>query len=176
MNNIKDLIFNKWSGGITREIFKDQENFNIRISCAEIYPGENLFSDFTGYKRILKILENDVIIKKNNEEKLLLNQDNLFIFNGSDRVKSKNNDLVLDFNVIYKSEYVEVSFEEIVGSYIINNFYKKENILIFSIKDNSKIFINNDNLKLKKYDFLILNYSNIFKLEGNFILVKFKKN
>lgn len=175
MNNMKNLIPKKWSGGITREIFRDKFDFDIRISCAEIYPGENVFSDFTGYKRILKILESNVIIKKNNDRDLFLNPDNIFIFDGSDTVKSINEDLVLDFNVIYKPEFLQVSFEEIKGVYNLYNFDDQGTILIFSLENDNNLFLNDYNSKLEKYDFLILDSPVEFKLEGKFILIKFQK-
>lgn len=176
MNNIKNLVEKKWSGGTTREIYKDQDDFNIRISCAEIYPGESFFSNFTGYKRILKILENNVILEKNSDENIFLDKNNIFTFDGSDKIKSKNETLVLDFNVIYKSDYYQVSFEEVNGFYYsVENQENKENILVFSIRDGSALFINNCDLKLEKYDFLILDRLTSYKLNGDFILVKFKK-
>lgn len=180
MNNIKNLVEKKWSGGVTREIYRDQEDFNIRISCAEIYTGESLFSDFTGYKRILKILENDVTIERNSDTKIFLNKDNIFIFDGSDKIKSKNENRVVDFNVIYKPEYYQVSFEEIEGSYYSRGNQHREDTLIFSLcegfiqKDESDNFnLNNSELKMEKYDFLFLNNLTNYRLNGKFIVVKF---
>ncbi|MGL6119576.1 MAG: HutD family protein [Fusobacteriaceae bacterium] len=177
MNNIKNIFGKKWSGGITREIYKDQNDFNIRISCAEIYPGESVFSDFTGYKRILKILENEVILQKNSDKKIFLDKNNVFNFDGSDKVKSKNEDLVLDFNVIYNSNFYEVSFEEVNGYYSsVKNKNKGEKVFIFSTEEASILFINNCNLNFQKYDFLLLDFSSSYKLNGNFIVVKFSNN
>lgn len=178
MNNIKNFIKQKWSGGITREIYRDQENFNIRISCAEIDPGENLFSEFVGYKRILKILENSVTLVKNNDRKnkIFLDKTNKFIFQGSDKISSKNEDLVLDFNIIYKLDYAQVCFEEINGTYCsTEDISYGEQKLIFSIENDGIAIINNYNYKFKKYDFLILDHLDSYSLNGQFILVKFKK-
>ncbi|MEI6856043.1 HutD family protein [Psychrilyobacter sp.] len=58
--NLDEMSGKKWSGGITKELYRDIENFNIRISSASIEPGSSKFSDFTRYRRILIILENEV--------------------------------------------------------------------------------------------------------------------
>ncbi|MGL6132236.1 MAG: HutD family protein, partial [Fusobacteriaceae bacterium] len=159
---------------ITREIYKDQDDFNIRISCAEIYSGESLFSDFTGYKRILKILENSVTLQKNSDKSIFLDKRDIFTFDGSDKIKSKNEETVLDFNVIYKSDYYLVSFEEIKGDECwLENSDDSEKVLVFSTENCSELSVDSCFFKLKKYDFQIFNNPVNLRLNGNFIIVKF---
>ncbi|MGL6167495.1 MAG: hypothetical protein ACRC0Y_04310, partial [Fusobacteriaceae bacterium] len=82
-----------------------------------------------------------------------------------------------DFNVIYNSNFYEVSFEEVNGYYSsVKNKNKDEKVFIFSTEEASILFVNNCHLNFEKYDFLLLDCSSSYKLNGNFIIVKFLIN
>ncbi|WP_432205596.1 HutD family protein (plasmid) [Cetobacterium somerae] len=170
IKNVLNLSSKKWSGGTTKELFRDKENFSIRISCAEIYPGESDFSDFTGYKRILKILENNVTLIRNNQY-IYLNNLNIFKFDGDDIIKSKNSQKVLDFNVIYKDDKL-ISLLEVEEKI----FFKTEDkALIFSKQNKNNYYINDIKFNMNKYDFMLLSKGQDLILDGTFIIVSFKE-
>lgn len=166
--NLKDVKNKIWSGGITKELYKDTKDYNIRISCAKIESGENIFSDFTGYRRILKVLEGRVLLKKG-EEEIELIPNKTFIFKGSEHINSKNDLEVLDFNIIYKPEKIKVDIKELTGKNLINF---KGKTLIFSKTNHTTIEINNNFKIMDKYNFLITN-SNKIKTNEDLIAVSF---
>lgn len=170
--NLRDMKNKIWSGGITKELYKDTKDYNIRISCAKIESEENIFSDFRGYRRILKILEGKVLLIKG-EEEIELIPNKTFIFKGSEHINSKNDLEFLDFNIIYNPEKIEVDIKELTGKNFIDF---KGKTLIFSKKNHTTIEINNNFKITDKYDFLITN-SNKIKTNGDLIAISFiKKN
>lgn len=152
IENLKNIVGTSWSGGTTKEIYRDKEDFDIRISSAVIEIGASKFSDYSGYKRILKVLENEVNLKRGNE-RIKLNKENIFLFDGHEDIFSENDARVLDFNIIFKANKMKVSFIEVSKKI---NFITSDKILIFSLEENSKIKINKQLFVLDKYDFIIL--------------------
>ncbi len=170
MKNLNDIEGNRWIGGITKELFRDRKDYNIRISCASIDPGESVFSDFTGYKRILKILEGRVELTRDNKVIDLTPKD-IFVFGGEEHIKSKNNIEVLDFNVIYKTDICEVSLIEIKDEKDLDIEGKK---LILSKSDGVEVEIEDEPQNMTRYDFIITDLTRI-KVRGDSIVVIFKK-
>ncbi|WP_319370622.1 HutD family protein [uncultured Ilyobacter sp.] len=167
IKNIRDVKEKKWSGGITRELYKDKEDFNIRISCAEINPGISNFSDFTGYNRILKILENQVILERG-EQVVYLDKKNSFAFDGSERILSKSKHPVLDFNVIYKKDLISVTLKEVTGKTRIST---GNNLLLLSKEDNTILETKDSARNLKKYDFTTIKGESIISISGDCLVV-----
>lgn len=169
VKNIRDLAFKKWSGGITKELYRDREDFFIRISCAEIDPGESLFSDFTGYERILKILENSVCLTRE-EEEIVLDSKEIFFFDGAEKIKSKNEKKVLDFNIIHREGALEY-FEETEGK---KNIHFKNKAIVFSKGDGNSLERSCEIIRMDRYDFIIFMSGDSIDLYGNFLIVTFR--
>ncbi len=170
--NLKEITGNRWSGGITRELYRDRKDFNIRISSASIEPGSSKFSDFSGYKRILIILENKVTLTRKNKV-IELHEDDLFFFDGKDEIGSKNEKQVLDFNLIWDPQHAEVDLNNICGK---NNLFTGQKLFIFSLDKGSTFNYNSKDYILNKYDFIEIldrEYKNI-KFNGKFILINWK--
>ncbi|MGB6129946.1 MAG: HutD family protein [Psychrilyobacter sp.] len=146
--NYETLKSKKWNGGKTKEYFKDKDDFGIRISSATIDQGVSEFSDFTGYKRMLSILKNSVELNINGIFKTM-NKDSVIQFEGSDKVLSKCDNEIIDFNVIWKEKdfIVKMNRMERDEKIIIDN-----NIFIISLVHNNAIMINNSKIFLNKYD------------------------
>lgn len=170
MMNLKDVECKRWSGGTTTELYRDAEDYNIRISCARIDPGESVFSDFTGYQRVLKVLEGKVLITRK-EKELELTPGKTLVFGGDEHIKSKNDLEVLDFNVIYKAEKTEAEVRELTGEDATGC---KGRTLILSKEDGVTIEIDGGVKVLEKYDFIITD-SNEIKTRGDLIAVVFKE-
>ncbi len=109
----QDYIVNRWSGGITRELFiwpkgssLAKRDFAIRISSAVIDSTGSDFSDFSGFVRYIMPLQGTIDLYRQGE-KMRLEPGKLFRFSGSDKVSSTNTPGAIDFNVIVK-EGVEV--------------------------------------------------------------------
>ncbi len=170
MKNIKNLESKKWSGGITKEIYRDNEDYNIRISCAKIDSGESRFSDFTGYTRILKILEGMAIITRDSKEITLTSKDTFF-FGGEEYIISKNEYDVLDFNVIYKKEILDVEIKDLVDEKVF--ILGGKSLILFTEKKGIIIF-DGASKEMSKYDFLVTDAKEI-ELKGKGIFVNFKE-
>jgi len=170
--NLEEIVGNKWSGGITKELYRDRKDFNIRISSASIEPGSSKFSDFSGYKRILIILENKVTLTKKNET-IDLYEDDTFFFDGRDDIGSENEKQVLDFNLIWDPLNIEADLNKISGK---NNLFTDKNIFIFSVEDGSTFNHNSKDYTLDKYDFIEIldrEYKNM-EFKGGFIVINWK--
>lgn len=168
-DNLKNIKGQAWSGGTTKEIYRDREDFHIRISSAVIEAGSSKFSDYSGYRRILKVLEKEVVLTRGSE-RLNLNRDVTFLFDGHEDIHSENSERVLDFNVIFREDKTRVSFIEVSeGSSLITG----DNILIFSLEDNSKTKLGEQSVILDKYDFILLSEegSKHVELSGNYLIV-----
>ncbi len=105
----KDVPIRKWNGGITRELYRDQDDFGVRISCAEIDPGETSFSDFAGYERILLVIEGNVRLERESGT-VTIDPGQKLHFSGSEKIQSYNTSRVFDFNVIYSPKLYHVIF------------------------------------------------------------------
>jgi environmental stress-induced protein Ves len=170
--NLEEITGNKWSGGVTKELYRDMKDFNIRISSASIEPGSSKFSDFSGYKRILIILENKVTLTRG-DELIDLYENDIFSFDGKDDIRSKNEKKVLDFNLIWNPLNIEISLNKICGK---DNLFTDQNTFIFSLDKGSNLNFNDENYTLDRYEFIeILNreYKNI-EFKGEFILINWE--
>lgn len=170
IKNLNDMPYKNWSGGKTIELFRDQTDFNIRISCAYIDAGESSFSDFSGYKRILHILEGKTALDIQGE-KVLLREGQDIYFDGSQKVTSKNDIEVLDFNIIYRSDTVKVDFYRKTKEISLQ---KVRSMLIFSKEDGTRLYLGDKRLILNKNDFILFD-SEIggCSIEGEFLAVTF---
>ena len=170
--NLEEISEKKWSGGITKELYRDMEDFNIRISSASIEPGSSKFTDFSRYRRILIILENEVRLTRENEL-IDLREGDIFSFDGKDEIRSENEKKVLDFNLIWDPLDVDVNLNKIYGE---NNLFTSQKTFIFSMNKGSNLKINNNDYTLDKYDFLEIvdrEYKNL-KFKGDFIVINWK--
>ncbi|WP_051251622.1 HutD family protein [Psychrilyobacter atlanticus] len=170
--NLEAIVGNRWSGGITKELYRDEKDFNIRISSASIEPGSSKFSDFSGYKRILIILENKVTLTRENETIDLWEEDTFF-FDGKDDIGSENEKQVLDFNLIWDPLNIEADLNKISGK---NNLFTDKNIFIFSLDKGSNLNFNSKDYTLDKYDFIEIldrEYKNM-EFKGEFIVINWK--
>lgn len=170
--NLEEVVGKKWSGGITKELYRDIDDFNIRISSASIESGASKFSDFSGYKRILIILENEVRLTRG-KELIDLCEDDSFFFDGKEDIRSENEKKVLDFNLIWNPLSVDVNLNKIYGE---NNLFTSQKTFIFSMNKGSNLKINNNDYTLDKYDFLEIvdrEYKNL-KFKGDFIVINWK--
>ena len=170
--NLEAIAGNRWSGGITKELYRDRKDFNIRISSASIEPGSSKFSDFSGYKRILIILENKVKLTRGNET-IDLCENDTFFFDGKDDVRSENEKQVLDFNLIWDPLNIEVELNKISGK---NDLFTDKNIFIFSLNKGSTLSFNDEDYTLDKYDFMEVldrEYKNV-EFKGEFIFINWK--
>lgn len=160
--NYKNLESKNWSGGTTKEYFKDQVNFGIRISSAIIDKGVSEFSDFTGYKRILSILKNSVELNINGIF-TTLKKDSVIEFKGSDKVISKCDDEIIDFNVIWDESKIYVKLNDIQKNEKITI---DNSIFILSLVDHNEIKINNSKISLNKYDGYIDTENNLKTIQS----------
>lgn len=105
-----------WSGGTTTELFifpedatVSEQNFEYRISTAQVLVEKSEFTSFPKFNRKLAILEGKLKIQHNQSEWYVLEAGKQSEFNGEWKTRSEGQ--VIDFNVIYSSEYgVEVTF------------------------------------------------------------------
>ena len=167
--NLKDIEGRPWSGGITREIYRDKDDFNIRISSAVIEAGASKFSDYSGYRRILKVLEGEVDLTRGSQ-KIRLDSKKVLLFGGEEEIYSESSSSVLDFNVIYKEDRVNPSLLEVTEK---TTLITRDKILIISLEEESKINIHNKSTTLNKYDFLLFKEKEEKHLElsGNLLIV-----
>lgn len=167
--NLKDIEGRPWSGGTTREIYRDCEDFNIRISSAVIEGGASKFSDYSGYRRILKVLEGEVDLTRGSQ-KIRLDSKKVFLFGGEEEIYSESSSSVLDFNVIFKKDSVKSSFLEVSEE---TTLVTSDKVLILSLEKGSKVELNNRWTILDRYDFLLFTEEEEKHLElsGNFLIV-----
>lgn len=137
-----DYKNNVWSGGTTKELFiypkesnlKDR-NFILRISSASVNDEESTFSTFSGFDRILMILDGKIKIshRKNESEKEEFKELKPFMqdyFFGDDITKSIGK--CIDFNIIFRKGVKSQLFTIINGVYYLSN----DNLyLIYAIED-----------------------------------------
>ena len=100
---------NEWAGGITREVCilpaegssLQDRNFDLRVSSAVIHVTESMFSDFTGFTRLILCLDGDITLCVDGQA-VTLSGECLFEFDGAAHVTSVNSPGAVDLNVIYK--------------------------------------------------------------------------
>ena len=102
-----------WEGGKTFQyfIFPEQSsytdrNFDFRISSATIEKVPSAFTRFSGYKRFLVMLDEDLSIEKNGKREYYLEHE-VFDFDSSDEIQSFS--LGSDFNLMVKKQHQKSS-------------------------------------------------------------------
>jgi environmental stress-induced protein Ves len=107
-----------WASGTTTELFIyplsanfQQRNFSFRISTATVEAAETTFSDFSNFKRILMVLEGELLVTHEGHYSKLLRQFDQDLFDGGWKTNSKGK--VRDFNVIF-NEAVNASVFHVV--------------------------------------------------------------
>jgi environmental stress-induced protein Ves len=103
----KDLVTNKWAGGLTTEIaiypqnaVYSERNFTWRISSAKVELESSTFTSLHGYDRLLMCLEGQLKLTHQNHHSSLLHPFDVDSFSGSWQTTSQG--MVTDFNVIFK--------------------------------------------------------------------------
>ncbi len=128
----KDLVVTKWSGGETTQLAISPENatlqdrnFEWRISSAKVDLETSDFSDFSGYKRVIMPLDNDVVLTHDTPSgrlNVLLSAFEQNIFDGAWKTTSKG--IMTDFNVIFKPHLcpkIQVNTLKVNESYTNSN-------------------------------------------------------
>ncbi len=125
-------------------------DFDYRISMAEI-KSENVFSNFSGYQRILTIVRGSGI--NFNKEKMKLYE--VKYFSGEEKVTSsptKKNQLVIDLGVIFNPKKIKAqmklfnsidelkSFEKFDKEFVINT----EDLDTITLDENRSVSITSD--------------------------------
>lgn len=105
-----DYVKNVWAGGSTTELFifpptadLASRNFELRVSSAEVRTEESLFSDFTGYKRYIAPLENNLKLVHDGKKEVNLKTCECAEFDGS--VETRSFGKCRDFNLICRQEW-----------------------------------------------------------------------
>lgn len=170
--NLRNIEGRPWSGGTTREIYRDQEDFNIRISSAVIDPGSSKFSDYSGYRRILKVLEGEVNLERTRDE-IKLDREGVLLFGGEEDIYSENTHSVLDFNVIFREDRVSPSFMEVREKATL---ITRDKVFILSLEEDSKADFKGSSSAMDRFDLLLFREEGEKHLEltGNFIVVTWK--
>lgn len=161
-----DYKVNKWSGGITRELFilphdssLAERNFNLRISSAVIHLTESTFSDFSHYQRFLLPVEGNITLYIDGRAHQLSNA-LPFAFDGSKSVRSANSSGAIDFNVICRKDYkTKVT--------VVHKGESKKNTktFIFALED-----IDINGRKVEKYNSVLT--SEPYKFTGKAVVVE----
>lgn len=102
-------ITTNWSGGTTTELFIYPEGANyasrdflFRISTATVQTETSTFTDLTGFKRILMLLNGNLTVTHNQTTTHHLTPLKPHFFDGGWQTNAQG--LVTDFNVIFKPE------------------------------------------------------------------------
>lgn len=143
--SLEDVQVSKWSGGSTTEYYispkkssVNEQDFEFRLSTANIESEFSNFTKFPKHNRILMILEGETEISHNDQESKWLKQFDLTCFSGRWNTFSKSKGVVMDFNLIYNDDYKSnVKFE------LINPFTE------VSIRPNQWLFVYNHNGSLE---------------------------
>lgn len=137
-----------WTGGTTTEllIFPEnssvsEQNFDYRISTAQVLVEKSEFTFFPNYERKLAILEGNLKIQHNQSEWYSLKTGEQTEFKGVWETRSEGQ--VVDFNVIYSDKYRSsidwvnhltlADFNqgnEVVGIYCLNGTIQINDILL----------------------------------------------
>lgn len=138
--NETDFKTTNWSGGKTTEIFiyphlseLSKRNFDYRISSAKVEVDKSEFSDFTGYNRILMILDGKVTLKHvegNETREIVLEPFKTHHFRGG--IKTFSEGKCIDFNLIYKDAF-EAKMIAIGDENIL--LKEKETNIIYALND-----------------------------------------
>ena len=156
-----------WKGGTTRQIFispadgdLSARRFDLRISSAIIEQTESSFSNFSGFTRYILPLEGEITLLKDGT-RIPLSHNELFCFEGEEKVGSENSKGAIDFNIIVRHGVsVEVA--------IVNDasFSDSRKTVVFALED-----ITIDGKQINKYDTATLEKP--FALKGKAAIARF---
>jgi len=145
----------QWDGGLTYEYFiypenakyKDK-NFDFRISCATIEKTPAVFTQFKGYNRYLMMLDNELIISRNQLEEAYA-QHQIFDFDSNDHILSysKGN----DFNLMVSNQQFVTQMLFFKGKVILRSKW----IILFATTQ-TNVRVNDINYCLNQKDCLII--------------------
>ncbi len=137
-----------WTGGTTTEliIFPEnssvaEQNFDYRISTAQVLAEKSEFTFFPNYERKLAILDGKLMVQHNQSEWYQLNSGEQTEFKGVWETRSEGQ--VVDFNVIYNDKYHSTinwvnhlsltdfnQGNEVIGIYCLNGAIQLNDILL----------------------------------------------
>ncbi|MBC2857363.1 HutD family protein [Cetobacterium sp. 2A] len=169
----------QWSGGLTAQLYIKPDNytvkddFDIRISVASINPGENDFTFYRGYERILVILKGSIEISSKNSKFENLKEFKIHEFSGNDSTKSKALQISEDFNVIYKKNKYNIEAKIIDNKEFEEIEIFRDNY-IYNYDGISEIKFENQDIVLKSKELLLLRELDEKKcsIKGKVILIK----
>lgn len=120
----EDQPVTKWTGGTTIQFLiypfdssLTERNFTLRISSATVETETSVFTDFSGFSRILMILEGVLKIKHESNETKTLRSFEPYQFDGGRKTSAEG--IVTDFNVIWNSKLKNVSLFKIESDSIL---------------------------------------------------------
>lgn len=138
------MKISRWGGGVTKELYiypEDAEyslrNFKFRISIATTESESSTFTRLSGVKRVLSILQGEMVISHKDyyEKKLLPYEIDRFMGDWETTAKGK----VADFNLMIKESQGNFFFKEIIGNFPID-FPEVEGIFfIYSIQGDIRV-------------------------------------
>ena len=106
-----DFQVSNWSGGKTKQLYLSpptghygKRNFDYRLSTATVEAAESVFSDLSGFHRILMSLDHPLrLLNASRQEETVLAPFTPYFFEGSDSITSRGT--CTDFNLIYSDHY-----------------------------------------------------------------------
>jgi environmental stress-induced protein Ves len=168
----KDLVTNKWSGGLTTEIaiypedaVYSKRNFIWRISSAKVELERSTFTSLIGYDRLLMSLEGHLKLNHENHHRSSLNPFDVDAFSGAWQTSSEGR--VTDFNVIFKegikaslfaSEITGEPFDLSNSNKIVKLSENESSLIIYCYGASFEVTLDQSTLyKLSKGDTLLIN-------------------
>lgn len=118
----QNYLTTSWSGGSTTQLYilptglSVKDDFDLRISSATVCSGESEFSDFSGYKRFLTILQGGMFIKHADCPEQYLTQLQPLFFDGATPTYSRAEQGVVDFNIIWRADLAAPHISIIQGT------------------------------------------------------------
>ena len=106
-----DFQVSDWSGGKTKQLYLSpstghygRREFDYRLSTATVEAAESVFSDLSGFHRILMSLDHPLrLLNASRQEETVLAPFTPYFFEGSDSITSRGT--CTDFNLIYSDHY-----------------------------------------------------------------------
>lgn len=151
-----------WSGGTTTPLFifpvdsaYASRDFLFRISTATVQTATSIFTDLTGYQRIIMLLQGNLSITHNNEVTHHLKPLIPHFFDGAWKTTAIGK--VTDFNVIFKPE-IKAHIDVVLLSANQSNQIQtsKDFICLYLAKGQITIRENQHTYNLYEHDFVLL--------------------
>ena len=151
----KEIQPQVWEGGKTFQycIFPEEcrysdRDFDFRISSATIEKVPSKFTRFSGYKRFLVMLDEDLSIEKNGKREYYLEHE-VFDFDSSDEVQSFS--LGSDFNLMVKNQVSKS------GVLVSNTFVSTADFVFATALEGTRLSVNNQLFTLETEELLMVN-------------------